>query len=218
MFKFFVTFLVCVLIVACRINDESHTAQVTMIPYSVINSQLLFWQKKSSINELKHSLNTRSEEAYSVYLQSQSGDRQYLLDSVVGNQESLILPPFSDDEAKKWELAVTLPSWAVRLSPVVKTRLPARVESYQTLMQILIDLNENQEQSSLMPTFLQMKFNRLWFLFGEPAWIEIVTLQTTIRFESDEHHHIFLSLDEDLYRDNPLVVFSMKPNDVIPLN
>ena len=216
-----------VVLLALLMLPASLQAQDREIPYSEINP-LLSIETQSPLIEKRLSVELTdtalSFEDVNVWL-TKHGEIIFpiLIDSVDGQIQ---LPSLTEQEAGRHALRINQPKESANINLQLKVLSPPSTSMrYQDIFHLVNDANLLIKTMAGTMAFFAPKVDTLKFHFTEPATVSISAEENPLEYKTepdtsmgDGFHFVSIKQSKQLMEVNPVVVFSVIPESIEPLD
>ena len=129
----------------------------------------------------------------------------------------LDLPVYNQEQAENTWLNINQPKDTVSISMSFEFNIGNRIEvSYYDLFILLDDFNDFMSEMAGMASWLMSDMDAMKFVFDKPATIEFNTKKKHYRYKTNKDNEIVIDVRRKLFKENPLVKFSISPKGMTP--
>ncbi len=127
------------------------------------------------------------------------------------------LPIINQSDVKDTWLNVNQAKDTISMSMSFKFNIGNKTEvAYYDLFILLDDFNDFMGEMAGMASWMIPDMDTLKFVFKKPATIEIVSKKKTYQYNTNADNEISIDVRRKLYKENPLVKFSIAPISMFP--
>ena len=211
-FMRFFSFVVLVFVSSLAYSEEADNPNQRKVEYNEIASVLDFATNNARSPFIKYVAKvlikdpTKKISDLRLWI---SRDGKILQEVAIAEDGSLALPVYNQQQAKDVWLNINQPKDTVSISMSFEFNIGDRTEvPYYDLFILLDDFNDFMSEMAGMASWLMSDMDAMKFVFAEPATIEIKT--------KNKENEIVIDVRRKLFKENPLVKFSISPSGMVP--
>jgi len=146
-----------------------------------------------------------------------SKDEKVIQQVTISEDGVLDLPVYNQQQSKNTWLNINQPKDTVSISMSFEFNIGDRTEvSYYDLFILLDDFNDFMSEMAGMASWLMSDMDAMKFIFDKPATIEFKTKKKHYRYNTNKDNEIVIDVRRKLFKENPLVKFSISPVGMVP--